>query len=46
MMKSKKNVFVVEGVVSKFGDYRNSDSISSDSKSSDYSTRILRVTVN
>ena len=33
-------------VVSKFGDYRNSDSISSDSKSSDYSTRILRVTVN
>ena len=37
---------LLEMVVSKFGDYRNSDSISSDSKSSDYLTKILRVTVN
>ena len=33
-------------VVSKFSDYRNSDGISSEGKSSDYSTKILRVTVN
>ena len=35
-----------EKVVSKFSDYRNSDGISSEGKSSDYSTKILRVTVN